>query len=87
MCTPGNGGILESMTEQGVLSDLQRISIMNNIKTVTEYNLIPGTAAYLGSEFADGSMDEFVADNVADALNPICFKDPEGVRHYFDLVG
>lgn len=87
MHSPGKGVTVEPMTEHRVLSDLQRIRTMNNVKTVTEYSLIPGTAAYLGSEFADGSVDEFVADNVADAINPICFKDPEGVKHYFDLVG
>ena len=60
---------------------------MNNIKTVTDYDLIPKSSIYLGSEFADGSVDEFVADNVADAIEPICFRDPDGVKHYFDLIG
>ena len=59
---------------------------MQAIKTVTQYDLIPKTAAYLGSEFADGSMDEFVADNIADAIEPICFKDPDGCKHYFDTM-
>jgi hypothetical protein len=59
---------------------------MKNIKTVTNYDLIPKTASYLGSEFGDGSMDESVADNVAEAVNPICFKDEDGIRHFFDLA-
>jgi hypothetical protein len=59
---------------------------MQAIKTVTQYDLIPKTAAYLGSEFPDGSMDEFVADNIADAIAPICFKDPDGCKHYFDTM-
>lgn len=63
------------------------VNTMQAIKTVTVYDLIPKSAVYLGSEHADGSMDEFVADGIADAIEPICFRDPEGSKHYFDIVG
>lgn len=61
--------------------------MLNTIKTVTQYDLIPKMSVYLGSEHPDGSMDEFIYDGIADAIDPICFRDPDGVRHYFDMIG
>lgn len=56
------------------------------MKTVTQYSLIPQTAIYLGSEHGDGSIEECTADAIADAVAPVCFRDEEGQRHYFDLA-
>jgi hypothetical protein len=61
--------------------------MLNTIKTVTSYDLIPKMSVYLGSEHPDGSMDEFIYDGIEAAIDPICFRDPDGVRHYFDLIG
>jgi hypothetical protein len=56
------------------------------MKTVTQYSLIPQTAIYLGSEHPDGTMEECTADAIDDAIDPVCFRDEEGQRHFFDLV-
>jgi hypothetical protein len=45
----------------------------------------PEHAAYLGSEHGDGSMDENLADAVDAAIEPVAYRDEEGIRHYFDL--
>ena len=45
----------------------------------------PEHAVYLGSEHGDGSMPEELADVIAAAIEPITYRDAEGVRHYFDL--
>ena len=55
------------------------------MQTVTDYSLVPNNAAYLGSEHPDGSMDEFIMDALDAAIEPICFRDENGVRHYFDI--
>jgi hypothetical protein len=57
------------------------------MKTYNSYAEIPTTAAYIGSENGDGSMDEFTADAIDCAIEPVCFKDDDGTRHYFDLQG
>jgi hypothetical protein len=44
----------------------------------------PTNAAYLGSENGDGTMHEKLADLIAEAIEPICYRDPEGGHHYFD---
>jgi hypothetical protein len=56
------------------------------MKTVTKYSDIPGTAVYMGSEDGGGWLDEFTADVIADAEEPIRFRDEEGIHHYFNLV-
>jgi hypothetical protein len=56
------------------------------MKTFTTYDRIPKHSIYLGSTYPDGSMDEFVADAIDQAIEPVCFRDPEGVKHYFDLI-
>jgi hypothetical protein len=55
------------------------------MRTVTDYSLIPSEAAYLGSEHGDGSMDEAIMNYLDEAIEPICFRDEDGIRHYFEL--
>jgi len=31
-------------------------------------------------------MGEELADIILEAIEPVTFKDPDGIRHYFDLV-
>jgi hypothetical protein len=45
----------------------------------------PEHAVYLGSEHADGSLEEEVFDAIDAAFEPAFYRDGEGVRHYFDL--
>lgn len=56
------------------------------MKTYTEYSNIPGNAIYLGSEHGDGTIEEATADALNEAINPVKYRDPEGVHHFFDLV-
>jgi hypothetical protein len=56
------------------------------MKTFPNYEAIPTTAIYLGSEHGDGSIEETTADAIADAIEPVFFRDEDGQRHYFDLV-
>ena len=46
----------------------------------------PEHAVYLGSEHGDGSMPEELADVIAAAIEPVAYRDEEGIRHYFDLL-
>ena len=46
----------------------------------------PTNAAYIGSEHPDGTTPEAVADAIAEAVAPICYRDPDGNRHYFDTA-
>jgi hypothetical protein len=46
----------------------------------------PEHAAYLGSEHADGSIEEELADVIDAAIEPVAYRDEEGIRHYFDLL-
>jgi hypothetical protein len=56
------------------------------MKTFTSFDAIPNSAIYLGSEQGDGSQTEQLADAIADAIEPVCFRDEEGAHHYFDLT-
>jgi hypothetical protein len=56
------------------------------MKTFSTYESIPTTAIYLGSENGGGEMEEATADAIADAIEPVFFRDEDGQRHYFDLV-
>jgi hypothetical protein len=56
------------------------------MKTSTSFDAIPNNAIYLGSEQGDGSQTEQLADAIADAIEPVCFLDEDGARHYFDLA-
>ncbi len=58
----------------------------SNMKTFSTYESIPASAIYLGSEHGDGSIEETTADAIADAIEPVFFRDEDGQRHYFDLV-
>jgi hypothetical protein len=57
------------------------------MKTFPTYETIPQTAIYLGSEHGDGSIEESTADAINEAIEPAFFKDEDGQRHFFDLVG
>jgi hypothetical protein len=56
------------------------------MQTFTSYAAIPSKAIYLGSEHGDGSQTEQLADAIADAIEPVCYRDDDGARHYFDLI-
>lgn len=60
--------------------------MLNRIKTVTQYSLIPSTAVYIGSENGAGELEEFFYDLIADAEEPIRYRDSDGIHHYFNLV-
>jgi hypothetical protein len=60
--------------------------MFNKIKTVTQYEAIPKTAIYLGSENGAGELDEFFYDLIADAEDPIRYRDKNGIHHYFNLI-
>ena len=55
------------------------------MKTYAKFIDVPAGASYLGSEHADGSIEEEIFDAVDAAFEPACYRDKEGVRHYFDL--
>ena len=67
-------------------STRQETTMLNRIKTVTQYSLIPSTAVYIGSENGAGELEEFFYDLIADAEEPIRYRDPEGIHHYFNLI-
>jgi hypothetical protein len=60
--------------------------MFNTIKTVTQYEAIPKTAVYLGSENGAGELEEFFYDLIAEAEEPIRFRDEDGIHHYFNLI-
>ena len=60
--------------------------MFNTIKTVTQYEAIPKTAVYLGSENGAGELEEFFYDLIVDAEEPIRFRDEDGIHHYFNLI-
>lgn len=60
--------------------------MLNRIKTVTQYSAIPSTAVYIGSENGGGELEEFFYDLIADAEEPIRFRDEDGIHHYFNLI-
>lgn len=53
------------------------------MKTYTPETL-PAHATYLGSTFGDGSIDESLADAIADAFAPVRVREPDGTFSYFD---
>ena len=54
------------------------------MKTYRSNKDLPNNAVYLGSEHADGSMQEQLADAISDAIEPVCLIE-DGSKHYFDL--
>jgi hypothetical protein len=60
--------------------------MFNTIKTVTQYEAIPKTAVYLGSENGAGELEEFFYDLIAEAEEPIRYRDEDGIHHYFNLI-
>ncbi len=63
---------------------MQQIGV--NMKTLTNYDLVPNNAIYLGSEYGDGTITEILDDMINEAIEPIRFRDDDGMHHYFDLV-
>lgn len=59
---------------------------MRKIKTVTQYEAIPKTAVYIGSENGAGELEEFFYDLIEDAEDPIRYRDEDGIHHYFNLI-
>lgn len=55
------------------------------MKTFAHFDDIPPSALYLGSEYGDGSMDESLADAVAEAIYPARLREDDGTFSYFDL--
>ena len=55
------------------------------MKTYTDYDDLPVSAIYLGSEYGDGSMDESLADAIAEAMIPARLREGDGTYSYFDL--
>ena len=53
------------------------------MKTITSLDQLPNEAAYIGSEYPDGTIDEATADAIAEAPAPICYRDEDGQRHFF----
>ena len=56
------------------------------MKTYITYESIPKTAVYMGSEDGGGSLDEFTADLIDDAEEPVRYRDADGSHHYFNLI-
>ena len=54
------------------------------MKTVNDYALVPTEAAYIGSEQPDGTMTETLADMLDSSIEPIAYRDQDGIRHYFE---
>jgi hypothetical protein len=54
------------------------------MKTYTR-DTLPAHARYIGSEYPDGSMDESLADAIADALEPGRILDVDGTWAFFEL--
>jgi hypothetical protein len=57
----------------------------DKMKTYINYDDIPFGAAYLGSELGDGSMEEWLDDVIAFAINPVKLRMDDNNFAYFDL--
>lgn len=57
------------------------------MKTYTEYDQIPKSARYLGSEDGGGFLDETTADILNQAIHPVRLREDDGMYSYFDLEG
>ncbi len=53
--------------------------------TYKNYNELPKHAIYLGSEYPDGTIDESLADDIDEAIMPVCLNE-HGSKHYFDIA-
>jgi hypothetical protein len=56
------------------------------MKTYVQYDDLPKNAAYLGSGYPSGEVDEMLADLIDDAIKPAKLL-ADGITHYFDLEG
>ena len=56
------------------------------MKTIADFAELPNNAAYIGSEYPDGTIDEAVADAIDAAPAPLCYRDEDGQNHYFTLT-
>jgi hypothetical protein len=59
---------------------------MRTMKTLINYDAIPKTAVYIGSEDGGGSLDEFTYDLIENADEPVRYRDSDGINHYFELI-
>ena len=57
------------------------------MKTYIRYSDLPKGAAYLGSENGDGTIDEALANDIDDAVEPVQLIEPTDQIHYFDIGG
>ena len=53
------------------------------MKTVVDLRFIPEHSFYVGSEVC-GSMPEELSDYLERAIDPICWRDIDGDRHFFE---
>lgn len=56
------------------------------MKTLINYDAIPNSAVYMGSEDGGGSLDEFTYDLIENADEPVRYRDADGINHYFELI-
>jgi len=56
------------------------------MKTYNSYDAIPKNAVYLGSEDGGGSLDEYTADSIATAMQPVRLREDDGTYSYFDIA-
>ncbi len=57
------------------------------MKTYIRYSDLPKNAGYLGSENGDGTIDEALANDIDDAVEPVQLIEPTDQIHYFDIGG
>ena len=55
------------------------------MKTYTRYEDIPVHARYIGLDYGDGSMGEWLADELENAIEPVRLREPDGTYSYFEL--
>lgn len=56
------------------------------MKIYTNYKDLPKHAVYIGSEDGSGCLDEYTADMIAQAVQPVRLKEDDGTYSYFDLA-
>jgi len=58
------------------------------MKTYTAYKCIPRykNAIYIGSEDGSGCLDEYTADMLAQAIEPVRLREDDGTYSYFDIA-
>jgi hypothetical protein len=56
------------------------------MKTYTTYKCIPKHAIYIGSEDGSGCLDQYTADMIDQAIEPVRLKEDDGTYSYFDIA-